>query len=65
MGAGARQLAVVPPLLKFELDSLDPVNGISTCTVVEALVNALISVLPCVDGMRDLKEDVYSWDTCI
>ena len=37
VGAGARRLPAVQ-LLKFELNSLDPENGFSTCTVVEALV---------------------------
>jgi hypothetical protein len=35
---------VIPPLLKFELNSLDPVNGINACLVVEALVCVCVCV---------------------
>ena len=36
---------VIAPLLKFELNSLDPVNGMNACLVVEALVCVRVRVV--------------------
>ena len=48
--SSAAAAQVIPPLLKFELNSLEPVNDMNSCLVAEALVCVCVCLCLCVCG---------------